>query len=155
MAKLRNGLTWRQERFCRAVAEGQNATSAAWRAGYSGTSAPNHGYRLLRQARIRQRIAGIEAEAAVAAADQAAVLMGKLEIVYRLALGSNRYAAAMRAVDLQGRLAERLGRIAPAAPVVASQAVDFPGENNKMTKNARENSNEAGKTPFVIRTCRI
>ena len=155
MAKLRSGLTWRQERFCRAVAEGQNATSAAYRAGYRGRSAPNHGYRLLRQAAIRQRVAAIEAEAAVAAADQAAVLMGKLEIVYRLALGTNQYAAAMRAVDLQGRLAVRLGRAGPAAPGVGGQAVDLQEEKGEMTKKAEKDSGESGKSRFFIKTCRI
>lgn len=155
------GLTHRQERFCRLFAKGDNATRAAVMAGYEARWAGNHGYRLLRQPRIRDRIAAIEAETASAVGREAGeVLLGKLEIVYRRALEDRHYPAAMRAVDLQARLAMRLaGDGAAGGPVAApddvTQAADSKAESGKMTKNDETVFGAGGDSRFFIRTCRL
>jgi phage terminase small subunit len=94
----------RQERFCRRFVEFGCATTAARAAGYAPRSAKNAGYRLIRHPRIAQRIAAIEAEAARLHCPSDAVLVGKLETVYRRAIVDHQFHAAARAVDLQAKL---------------------------------------------------
>ena len=152
MPRGRKRLNHRQERFCRAFAEGANATRAAVMAGYAAEWAGNHGYRLLRQPPIRARIAAIEAETANEMRETAGALFGKLEIVYRRALEDRYYPAAMRAVDLQARLALRMARAAPAEP---GQAADPQAESGKMTKGDETVFGESGENRFFLRTCRL
>lgn len=102
----------RQENFCRRFVEYANAAVAARAAGYAPESARNHGYRLMKQPRIRARIAALQAELAREAADDSEVLIGKLENVYRRAIEDHHFYAATRAVEVQARLAARLRRAA-------------------------------------------
>ena len=152
MSKGPNGLTHRQERFCRNFAAGFNATRAATGAGYRALWAANHGHRLLRQPRIRARVAAIQAEMAAEACDGTGVLLGKLESVYRAALEGRNYQAAARAVDLQAKLARMA---AAAGPVEAAQAPESKGENGKMTRNDEVFFGRPMRRRLVVRTCRI
>jgi len=99
-----NKLKSRQERFCHRFVENANAAAAAKAAGYMPASARNTGYRLLRNPRIRQRIAEIQAELAQAHCRQIDSLLGKLETVYRRAIEDHQFSAAARAVELQAKL---------------------------------------------------
>jgi phage terminase small subunit len=94
----------RHERFCRSFVECANATLAAKAAGYMPRSARNAGYRLLRHPRIVARITEIQSETAKAHCRDVDVLLGKLEMIYRLAVDDHHFAAAARAVELQAKL---------------------------------------------------
>lgn len=104
MTKGANGLTYRQERFCRAFVRYGNAATAAFEAGYAPRWTAQHGYRLLQHSRIRARIAEIQAGMAHDACRDMDVLLGKLENVYRRALEDHNFHAAVRAVDIQAKL---------------------------------------------------
>jgi len=104
MSLVPRKLTHRQEKFCRAFVDYGSARTAGLAAGYAPGGATRHGYRLLRQPRIRARIAEVHAEMAEDACRDTAVLLGKLETVYRRALDDHNFHAAARAVDLQARL---------------------------------------------------
>ncbi|MFO1128976.1 MAG: terminase small subunit [Rhodospirillales bacterium] len=95
----------RQERFCRIYLECANAAQAARAAGYCPRSARNTGYRLLRQPRVAARIAALQLEMADDSCRNIAILLSKLETVYRRAIEDHNFAAAARAVELQARLA--------------------------------------------------
>ncbi len=152
MPKCANGLTYRQERFCRHFAAGSNATTAAADAGYGRQWCRTHGNRLLRQPRIRARVAAIQAEMARESCDGMAVLLGKLESIYRTALQSNNYQAAARAVDLQARLVMRM---AAAAPGEAGQVVDLQRQSGKMSTNGYIVPDRSGESRFFFSTCTI
>ncbi|MCP5366872.1 MAG: terminase small subunit [Hyphomicrobiales bacterium] len=95
----------RHELFCQRFTAHANAAAAAREAGYAAPSARNHGYRLLRDRRVRERIGEIRAQVARDHCLDAQALMAKLEAVYRKALEYHHLHAAVRAVELQGRLA--------------------------------------------------
>ncbi len=109
----------RQERFCRWFAELGNAAGAARAAGYSSRAANRAGYRLLRHPRVARRIAEIEAETARLHSDGDAVLIGKLETIYRRAIVDHQFHAAARAVGLRARIR---GMTPPAAPSARADA---------------------------------
>ncbi|MCG8510510.1 MAG: terminase small subunit [Rhodospirillales bacterium] len=111
MPRTVEGLTFRQERFCRAYVEYGSARAAALEAKYEPRWAANHGYRLLKQPRIRARISRIQAETAEQACRDTDVLLGKLEAVYARALEDHHFHAAARAVDLQAKLMARRARL--------------------------------------------
>jgi len=123
MAKGPNGLTHRQERFCRAFVEHGSASTAAFAAKYAPQWTGQHGYRLLKQPRIRARIAEIQAEMAEEACRDTEVLLGKLEAVYRRALENHHFHAAARAIDLQNRMRAEHARELRAA---AREAAPLP-----------------------------
>lgn len=110
-------LTPRQELFCRAFVELANAAHAAREAGYAPASSRQQGHRLLKDSRVRARIADIQAETAAEACRNMNVFLGKLETVYRRAIENHQFAAAARAVEMQARLsgfkAARLPTIEP------------------------------------------
>ncbi|MBL6928753.1 MAG: terminase small subunit [Rhodospirillales bacterium] len=54
-------LTGRQEKFCRAFVDVANGAYAAREAGYAPRSARMQGHRLLKDRRVRARIADIQA----------------------------------------------------------------------------------------------
>ena len=101
-----HGLNCRQERFCYAFVSSGCAAAAAEAAGYAARWAANHGYRLLKQGRIRARVADIQVELSRDACSDMDVFLGKLESVYRRAVGERHFHAAVRAVEIQARLAE-------------------------------------------------
>ncbi|MGF1640398.1 MAG: terminase small subunit [Rhodospirillales bacterium] len=122
----------RQERFCRRFVEFGCAASAARAAGYAPRWARSAGYRLLRHPRIASRIAEIEAEAARLHCRDGAVLVGKLETVYRRAIAEHQFHAAARAVDLQAKLRET--GTADDAPFAAPPAA---GDDVRLRQIAR------------------
>jgi len=113
-------LTPRQERFCQAFVLNPNAAGAARAAGYSRESARKQGWRLLRSLRIRARLHQIQTELALDLEDSVDGLLGKLEVVYRLAVRDRRTLAAVRAVELQGRFIQLKRRLPPAAEEAAA-----------------------------------
>ncbi len=108
-------LTPRQERFCQAFVLYANAANAARDAGYESKWARKQGYRLMTTARIRARIQEIQAEMARGHGRDLDVLIGKLEVVYRRAIGDHHFTAAARAVELQARLGGRIVTLDPGA----------------------------------------
>jgi hypothetical protein len=95
----------RHEAFCQYFVLYGNASVAARDAGYSGRSAKNQGYRLIRQPRIRARVADIRRGLAAAYGLDADILLGKLEAVYQRAVEDHHFHAATRAVEVQARIA--------------------------------------------------
>ena len=112
----------RHEAFCQYFVLGGNATYAARAAKYSPQSSGNQGYRLMRQPRIRARIAEIRRGLARAYAVDAEVLLGKLEALYQRANEDHQFHAAVRAVEAQARIAGHAGRPEPANPSTAEKA---------------------------------
>ena len=109
-------LTARQERFCRAFVDLANGAYAAREAGYAPGSARQQGNRLLKDRRVRSRIADIQAETAEESCRETDVLLGKLETVYRRAMANHHFHAAARAVELQAKLTGlKAARTAPDA----------------------------------------
>ena len=100
-----NSLTPRHEAFCQYFVLGGNATYAARDAGFAPKSSKNQGYRLMRRARIRARVAEIRSELAATFALDARVLLGKLEALYLPAIEDHHFHAAARCVELQARMA--------------------------------------------------
>jgi len=98
-------LSPRHEAFCHYFVLWGNASVVACEAGYSPRSSKNQGYRLMRQPRIRARIADIRRELARAYALDAQVLLGKLESLYQRANEDHHFHAAVRAVEAQARIA--------------------------------------------------
>ena len=95
----------RHEAFCQHFVLLGNASYAAVEAGYAPPSSRNQGYRLMRRAAIRARIAEIRRVLARAYCLDAQVLLGKLEAVYQRANENHFFHAAVRAVELQARIA--------------------------------------------------
>ncbi len=95
----------RHEAFCQHFVLLGNASYAAIDAGYARPSSRNQGYRLMRRAAIRARIAEIRRVLARAYCLDAQVLLGKLEAVYQRANENHFFHAAARAVELQARIA--------------------------------------------------
>jgi len=75
---------------------------------------------LLRSLRIRARLHEIQTELATDLADSVDALVGKLEVVYRLAVQDRRTLAAVRAVELQGRFIQLKRRLPPPAEEAAA-----------------------------------
>ena len=98
----------RHEAFCQHFVLGGNATYAARAAKYSPQSSKNQGYRLMRQPRIRARVADIRRELARDYALDAEVLLGKLETLYQRANEDHHFHAAVRAVEAQARISDRV-----------------------------------------------
>lgn len=94
----------RHELFCQYFVLYGNAARAAGEAGYAEPVAKNQGYRLLRRAEIKARIAEIHRELAGDLNRDQSVLLGKLEAVYRRAVDDGYLNAAVRIVELQARL---------------------------------------------------
>ena len=97
-------LTYRQECFCQAFVQGGNASHAAISAGYRPRSRRQQGWRLMKTARIRDRIREIQAAMAGDHGRDREVLIGKLENIYRRAVENHQYHAATRAIEAQARL---------------------------------------------------
>ncbi len=113
----------RHEAFCQYFVLYGNASYAACDAGYAGASSKNQGYRLMRQPRIRARIADIRRELARAYALDAQVLLGKLESLYQRANEDHHFHAAVRAVEAQARIAAMSqGRVKAFGPALTKGA---------------------------------
>ncbi len=103
----------RHEAFCQYFVLWGNASVAAGEAGYAPKSRKNQGYRLMRQARIRARIAEIRRGLADDYARDASVLLGKLEVLYQRSMEDHHFHAGVRAVEAQARIAAMSrGRVA-------------------------------------------
>ena len=103
-------LTHRQERFCHAFVHWANGAEAAREAGYTVRSARKQASVMLQTVRIRARIHEIQTQLAEDAGTDMAALIGKLEIIYRRAIGDHHFYAAARAVELQAKLVRAANR---------------------------------------------
>ena len=103
-------LTHRQERFCHAFVHWANGAEAAREAGYTVRSARKQSSVMLQTVRIRARIHEIQTQLAEDAGADMAALIGKLEIIYRRAIGDHHFYAAARAVELQAKLVRAANR---------------------------------------------
>ena len=113
-------LTLRQERFCQAFVIDPVAARAAREAGYSREWAGKIGWRLLKSDRIRARLLEIQTDLARELNDGLDPFIGKLEVIYRQAVADRRTLAAVRAVELQARLARLKHRLPPPAEEAAA-----------------------------------
>jgi len=120
----------RQERFCLAYAGRSTAAQAARDAGYAAAFAKKQGWRLMRDPRVRARLAGIEAARARDRDDEPAALSAKLEAVYQHALDHGNFHAAARAVELQARLAVAKQTPPPASPPAPDPDDEFDFEDH-------------------------
>ncbi len=98
----------RHEAFCQYFVLYGSARNAAREAGYAPAWCKNQGYRLMRQPRIRARVADIRRELARDYALDAEVLLGKLETLYQRANEDHHFHAAVRAVEAQARISDRV-----------------------------------------------
>jgi phage terminase small subunit len=97
-----------------------NAAKAAREAGYSREWARKVGWQLLRTARVRARLLEIQTDFARELNDGLDPFIGKLEVIYRQAVADHRTLAAVRAVELQARLARLKTRLPPPAEEAAA-----------------------------------
>jgi len=116
----------RQERFCREFVTYANGSTAAKEAGYAPRSARQHASRLLKNPRIRARIAALQTELVQDAAASRDILLGKLETVYRRALADYNFPAAVRAVEAQARISGLAASHRLANPLPESMPVPMP-----------------------------
>ncbi|TVR81903.1 MAG: hypothetical protein EA405_07835 [Rhodospirillales bacterium] len=123
----------RQERFCRQFVECANAAAAARAAGYSDRSSRLAGYRLLRMPRVAERIAQLQQETARSHCRDLDVLLGKLEAVFRQSCEDHQFHVAIRAVELQAKLA---GMAPPRTPPALRSPLPRPSNDNDSNHNA-------------------
>ncbi len=97
----------RREAFCQYYVADPNAAAAAAEAGYAPASARQEGYRLLNDPAVAARIAMLRADMARRHGVVLDDLVAKLETVYRKAMAEHHFLAAVRAIEVQGRLARR------------------------------------------------
>ncbi|MEX2643744.1 MAG: terminase small subunit [Acetobacterales bacterium] len=95
----------RQEAFCHHYVLTGNATKSAVAAGYSPRSARSLGYRMLTNDDILDRIREMRSDLGAASRIDLDTQMFKLEHLFREALEHRQLGAALRAVELQTRLA--------------------------------------------------
>ncbi len=126
LAPRLNRLTPRQERFCHEFVHWAQGAVAAREAGYAAKWSRKQGSRLLATERIRARIREIQAQLAHDGGDGMDTLIGKLEVVYRRAIGDHHFYAAARAVELQAKLTREAARRRP-APEQAVAPGQIPG----------------------------
>ncbi|NQV82872.1 MAG: terminase small subunit [Rhodospirillales bacterium] len=124
-------LTYRQEFFCQAFVQGGNASYAAGDAGYTSGSRRQQGWRLMKTARIQDRIREIQAGMAHHHGRDHEVLLGKLENIYRGAIENHQYHAATRAIEAQARLSARMQ---PAAGDAALKSPAHPATSPVLVK---------------------
>jgi len=98
-------LTPRQETFCGHYVIFGNAAYAAHIAGYSRRNARQQGSRLLTKAYIWNRIMELRAEIRARHCADADAFMIKLETIFRLGRDRDHLRPALRAVELQMRMA--------------------------------------------------
>ena len=97
----------RQELFARAIAEGHSQKEAYERAGYhseSNNAAEANASRLIRNDKVRRRIAELRAEHAKRNAVSVDSLTKKLEVLYGLAFANKQTGAAVAAVGLMAKI---------------------------------------------------
>ena len=110
----------------------------------------------MRTARIRARIQEIQVQMARDHGRDLDVLIGKLEVVYRRAIGDHHFTAAARAVELQARLARmasapRSSRPAlfpaPVLQEAGSGVTDQLGADQKTATGIKQEARTCAKAP--------
>lgn len=120
----------RQEKFCRHYMLTGDGTRSAVIAGYSPRSAPSQASRMLRNDKIRRRLAELRGDFRRDFNYDRGLAMARLEALYRHALRKERFATAIRATELQARLAGLL-----AEPGAARRSLE-PSDGPKDPPNA-------------------
>jgi len=95
----------RYEEFCQNYLLDCNGARAARKAGFSAASARQQANRLLSRDDVRERVRFLRIEMARRNCMTSEILMAKLEMVFRQALEYRQCASAIRAIELQARLA--------------------------------------------------
>ncbi|MBT5414649.1 MAG: terminase small subunit [Rhodospirillaceae bacterium] len=119
-------LPGRQEKFCRHYMLTGDGTRSAVIAGYSPRSAPSQASRMLRNDKIRRRLAELRGDFRRDFNYDRDLAMARLEALYRHALRKERYATAIRATELQARLAGLL-----AEPGASRRAAAFGRDDGR------------------------
>ena len=112
-------LNRRQGKFCAHYALTGNAAEAARAAGYSERSAKNHGFRLLRDPRVDDRVYRMRVNGAVKFGPVMA--FARLEYLFRKASEAGDFRGAAHILTLQARLAGVESWMPPSAVVDAKQ----------------------------------
>ena len=98
-------LTPRQEAFCLAYVTHYNAARAAQSAGYRPRSAAAQGCRLMKLPQVRARVKALRDDIVTGRCTERDDLMSKAEAVFHKAMETHQLHAAVRALQLQTRLA--------------------------------------------------
>jgi len=104
-----SGLTARQAAFCEAFVLGGSAAAAARAAGYSATGARTQAWRLLQQPAVRRRLQELRYSAQASETAFAARLMARAERLWDAAQADDNHGLALRALQMQFRIAGRYG----------------------------------------------
>ncbi len=141
------GLNLRQEHFCREYVLDPNGARAAVKAGYEPRSAHVQASRLLRNDKVQTRIGDLRADIARRHGVRADVMIGKLEAVFRQAYETCQPHAAVRAVELQARLAGLIGapREVPGRVIDATAEAAGPDGDQALRQPARIALKSAGR----------
>jgi phage terminase small subunit len=116
-------LKLRQELFCEEYVKDANGARAARAVGYAWDTADQQASRMLRNVKVRDRLADLRTDLQARHAFDHGTMMSRLESIFHRALKDGHYHAALRSTELQARLAglvperERAG-----APPVAKDA---------------------------------
>jgi len=116
-----SGLTARQAAFCEAFVLGGSAAAAARAAGYSPNSARTQAWRLLQQPAVQRRLQELRYSAQAGETAFAARLMARAERLWDAAQAEENHGLALRALQMQFRIAGRYGA-PPTALVMGDEA---------------------------------
>ena len=112
-------LKLKQELFCQEYVKDANGARAARAVGYAWDTADQQASRMLRNVKIRNRLAELRTDLRERHEFDCDMVMTRLEAIFHRALSAGHYHAAVRATALQARLAglepER-GRPVPGVP---------------------------------------
>lgn len=98
-------LELRQELFCQEYVKDANGARAARAVGYAWDSAEQQASRMLRIVKVRGRLAELRTDLCTRHVFDQDTVMTRLEAIFHRALKDGRYHAAMRATELQARMA--------------------------------------------------
>jgi hypothetical protein len=127
---MTDDLTPRQDAFCRAFAAGGSAAAAARAAGYGAAGARTQAWRLLRQRPVRRRLMELHETARAGKSVFAGRIFAQAEALRAKAQAEGDPRLALRAMDMQLRIARDygvpLGALLEATPEEAAAAEDSP-----------------------------
>ena len=95
----KNGLTAKEKKFCRFIADGENQTQAAILAGYSKENAASIASKTIKKPKVQAFLAELEREICRNSGLSPELIGGRLEKQYQAAVKSGRTNATFKALD--------------------------------------------------------